>query len=96
MNAESAWRRSRKTSGRRHLKDSATDLTEWAASLDLLPRLRAIVDELDLLDADEVDVPSHPRAGPAGRPRGSRMNTSLVAAVDAILASAVWAPGGEA
>lgn len=41
MNAESAWRRSRKTSGRRHLKDSATDLTEWAASLDLLPRLRA-------------------------------------------------------
>jgi hypothetical protein len=28
----------------------------WAARLDLVPRLQAIVDELDLLDAD-VDVP---------------------------------------
>ena len=57
MKAESAWRRSRKTSGRRHPEHTATHLTEWAASLDLLERLRAIGYELDLLDADDVAVP---------------------------------------
>ena len=38
-------------------ESTATDLTDWAASLDLVPRLQAIVDELRLLDADDVDSP---------------------------------------
>jgi hypothetical protein len=48
--------------GSRPPESIASYLTEWAASLDLVPRLQAIVDELDLLDAD-VDVPRTLAAG---------------------------------
>lgn len=42
--------------GSRPPEFTATDLTDWAATLDLVARLQAIVDELEILDAD-VDVP---------------------------------------
>lgn len=60
MNTESADRRSRESSGRRHLESSRSpgllSARELVEKLEMRERLAAIRDELDRLDAD-VDVP---------------------------------------
>lgn len=57
MNSEAPLRGPRETSGRRHKDRSSRRGTRGLIDrLELLPRLSALLDEIELLDAD-VDVP---------------------------------------